>query len=883
MKNNLSNLRYELITALSLTLFLILPSELSAQAVSQEILAAANYRAIGSTRHSGRVVDFAVYEKRPETFYVAFATGGLWKTVNNGITFESIFDDGGVISIGDIAIDQNNPDIIWLGSGEANNSRTQYYGDGVYKSVDGGKNWKNMGLKESHHIGRVVIHPKNSDIVWVAAAGHLYSENPDRGLYETRDGGKSWKKILEVKVGDRVIGITEVALDPSNPDIMYAASYDKVRRPWTFNTGGPGSAIYKSKDGGKNWTKLTEGLPTGVIGKIGIEVSRSNPNIVYTQIENNNIAGMSFEERYKYMSEGQPAPGREMGNEVYRSDDKGSTWRKVSPDGNSIVGGTPYYYQQVRISATNPDIVYVLGTNVGMTENGGKEWKTPFNFGGDNHALWLDPADPNHILLGYDHGMGISYDNGKNWYHPDFLPVGQFVAVSYDFNYPYNVYGGLQDNGSVMGPSTKRDGSGINIEDWRTTGGGDGMFNVVDLENRYLYTSSQNGPITRIELATWKSKSVRYPNMDRWAWNHPIVPGAHNSNTLYHAGNKVVRSLNNGESWEEISGDLTTQDQIKIAGTGNIQYCTIVTMEESTVKEGVLWVGVDDGKVWVTPDAGKTWNDVTGNIPGHPGYWVSRVATSNADASTAYVTITGHRNDDFRPFVYKTTDMGKTWKSISSNLPVDESICVIREHPANPNLLFVGSTKAVYVSFDGGAVWNKFRNNMPNNPVEDIKIHPREKDIIVGTHGRSIFIADISYMEEINSNLLAKDFHLFAPETKVKWQAERAKNSSSLNYNGPSEPVAANIYFYLKNETKDVKIQVLEGARVVYESTLNGTKGVNKFLWPYVLTPPATATQPGPGARQPSVSARPGNYTIRLIVNGKTEDKPFTLLQDRWL
>lgn len=890
MKTPFIRIKFYLIALLIVMLSVISSNQSFSQIVSENILKPVYYRSIGSTRQSGRIIDFAVFEKHPETFYAACASGGLWKTVNNGITFEPVFDNEGVISIGDIALDQNNPEIIWVGSGEGNNSRTNYYGDGIYKSVDGGKTWKNTGLKESHHIGRIVINPKNSDIVYVAAAGHLYSENPDRGLYQTKDGGKTWKKILEPKEGDRVIGVTDVAMDPSNPDILYAASYDKVRKPWTFNTGGPGSAIYKSSDGGKNWSKLAGGLPTGVLGKIGVDVSRSNPNILYANIENNNVPGMSFEERYKLMVNGKPPKGKEMGNEMYRSDDKGVTWKKISPDGNSIVGGTPYYYQQVRINANNPDIVYILGTNVGMTENGGKEWKTPFNFGGDNHALWLDPEDPNHLMLGYDHGLGITYDGGKNWYHPDFLPIGQFVAISYDNDYPYNVYGGLQDNGSVKGPSTKKGGGPIRLEDWNNTGGGDGMFNEADpVDSRWLYNESQFGPISRIDQVTGESKSIRYNKMARWAWNAPIVISQHNNKTIYHAGEKVIRSRNQGETWEEISPDLTTRDSDKIVSTGNIVYCTIVTLDESPVKDGVLWVGTDDGKVWVTQNGGVKWDDVTANLPGFQGYWISRVESSNADAGIAYVTSTGFRNDDFRPFVWRTTDYGKTWTSIASNLPKDESICVIREHNNNPNLLFVGTTKSIYVSFDSGLNWNKLRNNMPNNPVEDLKIQPRENDLIVGTHGRSIWIADISYLQEINSELLGKDFHLFQPEIKIKWANITSYNSSSSNYAGESEPNGTPLTYYLKNDAKDVKLQVLDGARVIFETAAAKTAGVNQVVWNYVkrvdAPVPAPAAgqggRPQGGGRSGGLSAGPGVYTLKLIVDGKEQTKLLTVLKDR--
>jgi photosystem II stability/assembly factor-like uncharacterized protein len=855
------------------------------QIVGENVLGALHYRSIGPTRSSGRFVDFAVYEKRPAIFYAALASGGLWKTVNNGITFEPVFDNAGVISIGDIAIDQNNPEIVWVGTGEANNSRTSYYGDGVYKSTDGGKTWKNTGLPESHHIGRIVIHSSNPDIVWVAACGHLYTQNYDRGLYQTKDGGATWKKILDIKEGDRQMGVTDFVLDPSDPDIMYAATYDKSRKPWTFNPGGPGSAIYKSTNGGITWNKLSGGLPSGILGRIGLDVSVSNPNIVYANIENNNIPGMSAEERWRLMEAGKEPKGKEAGDEMYRSDDKGSTWRKISPDGQDVGGGPAYYYQQVRIDPVNPDHVYVLGIRVWVTENGGKEWKTAFPFGGDNHAMWIDPKDPKHIMLGYDHGMGISYDAGQNWYHPDFLPVGQFVAVGYDFEYPYNVYGGTQDNGSFRGPSTRRGGVSVNLEDWKSVGGGDGMYNEVDHnDSRWLYNESQFGPITRVDQVTGESKSIMYRKMDRFAWNAPIVVSPHNSKTIYHAGNKVVRSVNQGETWEEISPDLSGKDSVKIRGTGNITHCNIVTLDESPAKEGVLWAGTDDGKVWVTKDGGSAWDDVTSNLPGHQNYWISRVEASNADPGIAYVTSTGLRNDDFRPFVWKTTDYGKTWISVSGNLPKDESLCVIREHHSNPKLLFAGSTKSVYVTFDGGMNWNKLRNNMPNNPVEDLKIHPRENDLIVGTHGRSIWIADISWLPEINQEILSKDVHLFQPEDKVKWVNTGEYNSSSSNYNGESEQTGVPFTFYLKAEPKDIRIQVLDGTRVIYETSPQKKAGVSQFVWNYSkrgTEPAATASGQGGRASVRSMpTASPGNYTLKLIVDGKIQTRTFNVVKD---
>jgi len=809
-------------------------TEIAGQTISEDFLEGFEYRSIGPTRMGGRYVDFAVVESNPTTFYAATATGGLWKTINNGITYFPVFDNETIICIGDVAVAPSDPNIVWVGTGEANNSRTSYYGDGVYKSTDAGKTWQNMGLKESHHVGRVVIHPADPDIVYIAALGHLYSENPERGVYKTTNGGKKWDKVLEVVDHDKYIGVVDLVMDPSNPDILYAAAYDKVRRPWTFNPGGPGSGIYKTIDAGKNWTKLENGLPGGMLGKIGLDVSVSNPNVLYANIENVNVEGVSDEERYKELLEGRPSSGRMVGDEMYRSDDKGGTWRKVSPDGEDVGGGPAYYYQQVRIDPSDENHVYVLGMRMYETKDGGENWGRPFNFGGDNHAMWIDPDDPKHLLLGYDHGMGITYDAGENWYHPDELPLGQFVAIGVDMEYPYNVYGGMQDNGSKKGPSTKRSGGPIIMEDWKGVGGGDGMYNQVDYSNnRWLYNESQFAPLSRRDLKTGESKSIAYRNINRnmrWAWNAPIVISPHNSDVIYHAGNKVIKSNYRGEAWEEISPDLTNNDSAKIIGTGNIQYCTIVTMDESPVVEGVIWIGTDDGNVQLTKDGGENWIKLNDNITGNPGYWVSRVEASNFDAGTAYVTYTGYRRDDFKPFIYKTADYGETWTSISGNLP-DESVCVIKEDHKNPKLLFAGTTKAVYVSIDGGSTWTKMQNNMPNQPVEDLLIHPRENDLVIGTHGRSIFITNISPLQELSSKTLEQDVYLFNIEPKVKWVNTGNNDASSNNFNGQSEPLGVVIDYYLKEAKDDVKIEIYQGARLIFEIEGAKNAGMNQETW----------------------------------------------------
>jgi photosystem II stability/assembly factor-like uncharacterized protein len=885
-------------------------SAAQAKKADKEILKNINYREIGPTRESGRFVDIAWNEKEPNTFYCATGSGGLWKTTNNGISFEALFTNEPVFSLGDVEVAPSDPSIVWVGTGEATNSRSTYWGNGVYKSTDAGKTWTHMGLDESHHIGAIVIHPKNPDIVYVAALGHLYSENPDRGLYKTTDGGKTWEKVLGVVVKGKHIGVVDCVMDPTNPDILYAATYDKVRKPYTFNLGGPGSRIYKTTDAGKTWTMLEGGLPMGMLGRIGIAVYAKNPNILYATIENANKPGMSDEDRYQELLQDKSSEGM-IGGEVYRSDDAGQTWRKVSPEGQSIGGDPGYYYGRIIIDPNNDQIVHVLSAASWGTYDGGKTWKRqPLGFGGDDHALWIDPRDSNHIVIGYDHGIGFTYDGGKNWYHPDFLPLSQFYAVGFDYSYPYRVAGGLQDNGSHLGPGTKRDGSPIQFEDWYMVGGGDGMYNEFDWKtNRFLYNESQFGSLQRVDLKTGERKSIAYGRQDpkmRWNWCSPVLVSPHNSDVIYHAGNKVVKSPFRGEYWEVISPDLTTNDPKFLTtgkgGDGNIQYCTITTIDESPLVQGLLWVGTDDGNVWVTRDGGKNWTKLNENIKGNPGYWVSRVAASYYEPGMAYVSYTGFRQDDFRPFLYKTTDYGKTWTSIASNLP-NEPINVIREHPENPNLLFVGTDFAVHVSFDGGLSWTRFKNNMPTQPVHDLKIHPRENDLIVATHGRGIFIADIYPLREMNSQVLGQDIHLFEVEPKIKWVGRLNPEYAYNNFEGQSEPLASPIYYYLKNKIdKEVKVSIYKGNVLVNEIKGTNEAGINKVLWDWTIR--KERSEEGkkrvqemlkryaeygytPRGRSLDVNyeylpALPGDYLVVLTVGDKSFTRTARLLPDTW-
>lgn len=880
-------------------------SESRAQQIPSQVVESIKFREIGPTRQGGRYVDFAIVDKAPKVMYAATASGGLWKTINNGQSWKSIFDNENIISLGAVAVDQRDTSVVWAGSGEANNSRSSYWGNGIYKSTDGGKTWNNMGLPESQHIGRILIDPKNSNVVYVAALGHLYSDNPERGLYKTTNGGKTWNKVLEVKKADgKYIGVVDVAMSPSDPNTLIAAAYDKIRTPWTFNEGGEGSGIYKSTNGGRSWSKLEGGLPGGFLGRIGVAYAPGNSKVIYANIENVNVDGISVEERRNMLEVGIPLKRGQStkGVEMYRSGDGGKTWEKINPDGVDVGGAPGYYYQQVRVDPNDADHVYVIGIRIWETKDAGKTWGTAFRFGGDNHAMWIDPDDSQHMVLGYDHGMGITYDAGKTWYHPDELPLAQFYAVDVDMDQPYNVYGGLQDNGSVKGPSSMKDGSAINYEQWARVGGGDGMYNVVDrTNNRYLYNESQFGPLSRLDMETGESKRIRYNGRGiRWNWNAPIVVSQHNSDVIYHAGNKVFKSTYRGENWTEISEDLSKNDAVKAAGTGNIQYGTITTLEESPLNENELWVGTDDGNLQVTTDGGKNWTNLNGNVPNNPEYWVTRVEASAHNAGTAYVSYNGMRRDKFGAYLYKTTDHGKTWTSIANGLP-NEPVNVIREDHKNPNLLFVGTELGVYASIDGGKNWTKFMNNIPTNPAYDMVIHPRENELVVATHGRGIFIADISALQGMNASVM-NSAELFDITPAVQFNRGLRNVSAYTNFNGESRRPGSHIYFYAANGGK-ANLTIYNGSREIYKMDIDAKAGLNHQIWPFAKIErersadelksmearfkrfgmsDADVAERVAASKYITGPVSPGTYKVVLTVGGKTITKDASVLNDYW-
>ncbi|WP_299535474.1 sialidase family protein [Ulvibacterium sp.] len=808
-----------LVTAL---VFSVGVSELMAQPKLEQIVEGIHYRSIGPTRQGGRVVAFAVSQQNPYTFYAAAGPAGVFKTENNGTTFYPVFDHENIASVGDVAVAPSDDNIVWIGSGEANLRNSTYYGNGVYKSVDGAKTWQHMGLEESHHIGRVLVHQHNPEIVYVAAQGHYYSENSERGIYKSVDGGKTWTKSLDIKEGDRHIGATEVRMDPNDSNILYGITYDRLRTPWSFRTRGTGSAIYKSMDAGNSWVKLTNGLPSGALGKIGIDIYPKNSNILYATVDVAQASGGGI-------------------HEIYRSDDAGNSWRRVSAEGESV-GGRSNYYGQIIIDPNNDQHIYVLGTIVHESYDGGKTWGQHIKYGGDNHALWIDPNNSNHMIMGYDYGMAISHDAGKNWYHPDELPMGQFYAIGVDMDYPYSVYGGTQDFGSWKGPSTKKGRFPIRFEDWEHVNGGDGFYNLVDPnDSKWLYTGSQFGHITRVNQKSGARKTIMSDETEglRFNWNTPLLISPHNSNTIYVGAQKLLRSSDRGDNWDTISPELARVDVTK-KGFGPFVFGTITTVDESPVQEGVIWVGTDNGHVYQTTDAGKNWINLDKKIKKNPGYWVTRVTASNHDAGTAYITYSGFRRDDFRPFVYKTIDFGKTWISISNGLP-NASVNVIKEDHKNPNLLFIGTDKAVYCSLNGGENWLKLKNNMPTVAIHDLVIHPRENDLVVGTHGRSIYIADISILQELSTGLLNSEMHLFQVEPRKQWRMNSQPAVSAQNFSGENEPPGVVINYYLKNRPKDkVKITIYKDDELIYETLGTYEPGLNQILWGMIKQVPRT-------------------------------------------
>lgn len=838
------------------------------------------WRPIGPAVTSGRIVDLAVAEgpegrvgtRLGKLMYAASASGGVWKTNNGGTTWEPIFDKQSTSSVGDIAISPSNPDIIWVGTGEANNQRSSSWGDGVYKSENGGKTWEHMGLRASQHIGRIVVHPTNSNIVFVAAQGPLWTDGGERGLYKSTDGGKTWKAVLRISPHT---GVTDVIMDPTDPSIMYAAAFQRQRKAYSFVGGGPESGIYKSIDGGDTWNKVTEGLPTRDIGRIGLSVSRSQPRTVYASLETNTT-------------------------EVYRSDDYGASWTK-----KGTYFQFPWYMGQIRVDPNYPDRLYELGVPIFVSEDGGAtNHAIAQSAHVDYHAMWIDPLDSDHFVVGNDGGVYITYDRGQTMDFVTNLPVAQYYAIDTDNREPfYYVYGGLQDNSSWAGPSQTRNRQGITSSDWYVTVGGDGFYSAVDpTDPNTVYAESQNGGIVRYDVRTGEQKTIqpqaKFGDVNlRYNWSVPIVISPHDHNTVYFGSQYLYRSTNRGDAWEQLGGDMTRsldRNKLPLMGktwpdnavarhAGTAAFGNISTIDESRLRKGLIYVGTDDGLIQVTRDGGVTWNKIA-KFPGVPDMtYVSRVVASASSEGTVYATFDGHRSNDFKAYVLKSTDYGKTWTSIASNLPMS-SVQVIREHPRAASLLFAGNEIGAYYSGNGGRSWSKLQYNLPTVPVHDIRIHPRENDVIIGTHGRGIFIIDdITPLEKLaEADRSSQPMYLFAvkPTTLFNYNGSipgGLRGAGALgerSFSAPNPPFGATLTYYVKDSLpkgRTLTLAIFDSTnKRIRDLTVNTKKGLHRTTWDLRLAAPYFNPRTGGNNRQPQGAfVLPGRYTARLALSGR--------------
>jgi len=831
--------------------------------VPENLLDGLEWRCIGPAIMGGRIDDFAVVEDNTDIIYVATASGGLWKTVNNGVTWEPVFDGQSTSSIGDVTVAPSSPDIVWVGSGEPNNRQSSSWGDGVYKSEDAGLTWKNMGLRDSHHIGRIVIHPQNPDVVYVAALGRLWGPNKERGLFRTVDGGRTW---VNTKFIDEDTGFIDVAIDPENPSTLYAAAYQRRRTAYGFSGGGPGSGLYKTTDGGDTWVRLTNGLPEGTTGRIGLDVYRRDPSVVYAIVEH-----------------------KEGG--VFRSEDKGATWKRMS-----MTNPRPMYYSKIRIDPNNDQRIWVLGASMYVSEDGGKTFRTDYvrQIHGDFHAMWINPADSGHLVVGSDGGIHISHDRGQTWDFVNVLPLAQFYEVGFDMRRPYYVYGGLQDNGSWGGPSATWTSVGITNDEWIRIGGGDGFFTRVDPDDHnIIYAESQDGYLFRFDLRSGERKSIRPEPADekeiyRFNWNSPILLSPHNPKKVLYGGNKLFISRDRGDTWEE-TVDLTTQtdrEKLPIMGVvpdattlsrndGVSHYGTITTIAESPLREGLLYVGTDDGLVQVSRDDGKSWKNVTPPTSIVPkATYVTRLEASRFREGRVYASFDGHRGNDFKPYVLVSEDFGATWKSLSRGLPEFYSVSVVREDLRNPDLLFIGTERGAFFSLDRGTGWVRFKGNLPLVPVDDIAIHPRENDLIFGTHGRSVWILDdMTPLSQLTPDTLAAQSHLFDIRPALIFNPYYHKGSAGHKFFvGPNPPRGALISYYLKEDGKEEAKVVIADAQGKTIRELKGVKkaGLHRLTWDLRYAPAG-----GEGATEsrrfsfPAPHVLPGEYRVALQAGGQ--------------
>lgn len=827
-------------------------------------------RSIGPAKTSGRISAIDAVASDARIVYVGSASGGVWKSTNGGTTFKSVFDKNPQ-SIGAIAVDPTKSDTIWVGTGESWVRNSVSVGAGVYKSTDGGDNWQLVGLEDSERISKIVVNPKQPDTVFVAAVGHLWNSNEQRGLYRTTDGGKTWERVLYV---DADTGCSDVAIDPQDPRIVYAGMWQFRRQPWSFHSGGKGSGLYVSRDGGKTFERVSNGMPEGDLGRIALAVAPTRPNVVYATIESKKTA-------------------------LYRSDDTGRTWNSVGAGGE--VASRPFYFSVLIPDPKDFDRIYKPGFQLTVSKDGGKSFsQTGGSYHGDCHALWVDPQNTATMYLGTDGGVYKSLDFGRTWSHLRNLPVAQFYRVSFDMQQPYNVYGGLQDNGAWVGPSQSV--NGVENADWENVGFGDGFYTFADPSDpAYVFTEYQGGKLSRFNRRTLERKSIA-PLPDsgaerlRFNWNTPVEMSPTNPGVLYIGAQVLFRSSDKGDSWQRISPDLTTNDPKKLnqGESGGLtvdnssaeNHCTIYSISESPVDQSVIWVGTDDGNVQITTDGGKTWKNVVANVPGLPANtWCSTIESSHFDRGTAYATFDGHATGDMKTYVFKTKDFGQTWTSLVT--PDLKSYAhVIREDLVNPNLLFVGTESGMWISLDGGGQWAQFTGKLPNVAVRDIAIHPRDADVIIATHGRGMFILDdITPLRKLTTEVLGQELAVLESRPSVvKFGASIQDFPGDDEFVGENPPEAAVITYYLKDRhvIGDFKIQVLdEKGSVITNLPAGKRRGINRVIWPMRLRPPKVPR--GAGVEGGSILGpvvAEGTYTVKFLKGDKEVTSTIVLVGD---
>jgi photosystem II stability/assembly factor-like uncharacterized protein len=844
---------------------------LPAPGAAQSPLSFIRWRSIGPVNTSGRIDDIAVARVRGEAdvLYVATASGGLWKSANNGVSWSPVFDGvDAMMSIGAVAVAPSSPLVVWLGTGEANTRQSSSWGDGVYRSTDGGRTWANMGLRDTRSIARIVVDPADANVVYVAAQGHLWGPNAERGVFKTTDGGQSWKKVLFV---DENTGANDLVLDPANPRVLYAATYQRQRRTWGFNGGGPGSNIYKTADGGATWTRLATGLPAGDKGRIGLSLYATDPKVVYATVE-----------------------ARAPDGGIYRTLDAGATWEKVSS-----LNTRPNYYSQIRIDPRDRDRIYTLGSNRGFyfSNDGGKSFTELFsNVHGEDHALWVDPENTNHLIIGGDGGVSISWDRGRTWDFRRNMPIGQFYEVDVDQSVPFRICGGLQDNGVWCMPSAVRNRNGIADRDAWNIGGGDGFHAHFDpANNAMVLQSSQNGNVAWVNIETLERQGARPGTGDRpaapapgvggrgggggggggggaggyrWNWDTPIVVSRHDPGTWFMGAQVLFKSTDRGSSWRKISGDLTLnadRDTLRMMGSvvgpnalsrhdGQSNYGSLTSIGESPVDTMVIYTGSDDGQVQFTRDGGKTWTNLTGRIAGVPPQTcVSTVLPSKHKAGRVYVTFDGHYTDDYKPYVFASEDYGATWRALTAGLP-ETSINRIREHPKNPRVLVLAHERGVHFSNDGGATWQSLATNMPTVPVDDAVFQERDNALVVGTHGRGIWVLDdVGPLEALTAEAVGAEATLLPiPRARLMSTFSPQAWYGHGEFFAPNPEWNAAIAYHLRDGASgNAQVAVMDAAGRTIR-TLQGpvAKGVNRVAWDLRYSAPIdSANVPAAGGR----------------------------------